>query len=90
MEFLKVEGPVEKGKQKGNKGDEMILMQILNGLCKIAAQCVIANHVFEDTVIGRRVWVNNVMSWMYHSVTSNSLVRVCDYYGQLMFAMFIY
>lgn len=55
MEFLKVEGPVEKGKQKGNKGDEMILMQILNGLCKIAAQCVIANHVFEGTVIGRRV-----------------------------------
>ena len=34
-------------------GSAAIFMQIPDGLCKIATQCVIADHAVEDIVLGR-------------------------------------
>lgn len=51
--MLKVEEPVEKDRQKGRGGEAAIFMQMPDGLCKTATQCVIANHTVEDIVVRR-------------------------------------
>ena len=53
--MLKFEEPVEKDRQKCGGGSAAIFMQIPDGLCQIATQCVIADHTVEDTVVRR--WV---------------------------------